>query len=784
MAERSRLRTRELAHRRGMTLVVVLGLLGALLGLSLPGSVAVASTAVSFSPDGVLVDLEPGASTTREVVVDAGTTLEGVRLEATPSLAGAVELPAIADGIFQAGTTVLQLGLRAPADAKEGTSIAGTVQVRAGARTLARPLRVQIRVVAEDPDSRFGAALLAPTQGDQVTGPVVLLGSAIGGRAPVSLDFLVDGEVVATAPTADADGLHRATWDSSTGTSGPRLLSVRASDARGAVVESDVTLVFVSNELVPGSVSAFVLSEDVALAELAGALAAAGLRPVAFDHRVPTRGGFHSWVLPLETAVAYYRSTFEAEHGGEPSVFAFTVHGEADASMLGDLEGLVIEQGTFDADDVLAFDPDPSDDAAIQRVPEDVDGLDTAAAPTTLPSTAAADMAETTDAEATDPVDPEAAAAPASVAAANVDAWWPDRGSISGDEGTRQVRNWLWPLRGPQRVEVETAVVEHRLTWDDHSTSSFEEKRAFEHNLRLYNDARRGIRPACNPLTERDFWVDRSWTSWDTSFPATARPYFDADKHPLLGVDASVSDGCDEADLTVGVLVPREITDDVEHVIRVETNRGTRDTSPFAVIPQNSGIYCGPFLNRWCVGLRPSQGEWQPAIGKSAGETLPGCFNWNWSGERYDHRECGQQDLPITFSEFPLRTEVTDQYLDWGVRFGGDDPIIVSDGANPTSPVLAGQPIYGGNIEMRFVRPGTTTPTTVSTVAFDIGFIDDPGAVIVSWYASDGTLLGSRGVMELGLPRFEIVGEGIHRVYVDITPQERAGAAIDNLDFD
>lgn len=149
--ERSTLHAVRLPHRRGMTLVVVLGLLGALLGLPLPGSVAVASTAVSFSPDGVLIDLEPGASTTREVIVEAGTTFEGVRLEATPSLARALELPAIADGTIPGGASVLQLGLRAPADAKEGTSIAGTVHVRAGARTLARPVRVQ------DPHRRRGS---------------------------------------------------------------------------------------------------------------------------------------------------------------------------------------------------------------------------------------------------------------------------------------------------------------------------------------------------------------------------------------------------------------------------------------------------------------------------------------------------------------------------------------------------------------------------------------------------------------------------------------------------
>ena len=45
-----------------------------------------------------------------------------------------------------------------------------------------------------------------------------------------------------------------------------------------------------------------------------------------------------------------------------------------------------------------------------------------------------------------------------------------------------------------------------------------------------------------------------------------------------------------------------------------------------------------------------------------------------------------------------------------------------------------------------------------------------------------GGLQVARLEMELGLPRFEIVGGGI-RVEVDVTPQERAGAAIDNLDF-
>ena len=47
---------------------------------------------------------------------------------------------------------------------------------------------------------------------------------------------------------------------------------------------------------------------------------------------------------------------------------------------------------------------------------------------------------------------------------------------------------------------------------------------------------------------------------------------------------------------------------------------------------------------------------------------------------------------PITFSEFATGTRITDQYIDKGIIFGGDSPFISPDGANPTSPVLAGSP--------------------------------------------------------------------------------------------
>lgn len=137
----------------------------------------------------------------------------------------------------------------------------------------------------------------------------------------------------------------------------------------------------------------------------------------------------------------------------------------------------------------------------------------------------------------------------------------------------------------------------------------------------------------------------------------------------------------------------------------------------------------------------------------------------------------------ITFSEFPSGTPITSQYRDRGVVFGGDDPYITGDGANPTSPVLSGTPVFQGAIRGTFVVPGSSMPATVSGFSLDVGYINNPGNVAVSYFASNGSPLGQTTADELGIARIAISRPGIAGFMVHAIGEEGYGFAVDNVDF-
>lgn len=140
----------------------------------------------------------------------------------------------------------------------------------------------------------------------------------------------------------------------------------------------------------------------------------------------------------------------------------------------------------------------------------------------------------------------------------------------------------------------------------------------------------------------------------------------------------------------------------------------------------------------------------------------------------------------ITFSEFPLFTSINAQYSAQGVIFtgSGNGPFIASDAANPTSPVLSGDPIFQGSIQANFVTPGDPArAATARNVSFDAGFFDQIGGTTVSWFDINGNLLGSQSNTKIGIERFTIPDDlGIFRIA--ITSEEAAGYAIDNVTFE
>lgn len=180
----------------------------------------------------------------------------------------------------------------------------------------------------------------------------------------------------------------------------------------------------------------------------------------------------------------------------------------------------------------------------------------------------------------------------------------------------------------------------------------------------------------------------------------------------------------------------------------------------------------------------------------------------------------------ITFSEFPLNT-VNPSYApaDYGgvpgdpnVTFGGyfqgqglsttpaqdcpgaaptacitgdptgplsldpDSPstFITNDGANPTSPVLSGSPIFNGPIAALF-------DTDLAGVGFDGGFFDAVGSTGITAFARDGSLLGTIGNSIIGIEFLGLVtSDGspqIAGVFLDLIGNEPAGFAIDNVRF-
>lgn len=137
----------------------------------------------------------------------------------------------------------------------------------------------------------------------------------------------------------------------------------------------------------------------------------------------------------------------------------------------------------------------------------------------------------------------------------------------------------------------------------------------------------------------------------------------------------------------------------------------------------------------------------------------------------------------ITFSEYPVDTQISTQYRDVGIFFGGSGPVIRTDEANPTSPVLSGTPTFEGDITGSFVEPGTDRPTVVQSFTFDAGYFDEFGSTRIEWFDPDGKKLGQRINSELGIERFTFEGGNIANWRIAIVENEPNGFAIDNVSF-
>lgn len=105
---------------------------------------------------------------------------------------------------------------------------------------------------------------------------------------------------------------------------------------------------------------------------------------------------------------------------------------------------------------------------------------------------------------------------------------------------------------------------------------------------------------------------------------------------------------------------------------------------------------------------------------------------------------------------------------------------VVGDGANPTSPVLSGIPIFNGPISVLFSTP-------VAAVGLDGGYFDAIGGTSITAYDGLGNVLGSIVNSSLGIEFFGLAtASGLNEIAgisFYITGNEPAGFAIDNLTF-
>ena len=144
----------------------------------------------------------------------------------------------------------------------------------------------------------------------------------------------------------------------------------------------------------------------------------------------------------------------------------------------------------------------------------------------------------------------------------------------------------------------------------------------------------------------------------------------------------------------------------------------------------------------------------------------------------------GGGDAPlITFSEYPVKTHITNQYAGLGIIFDGDDPFISGDQSNPTAPVLSGSPKFKGNIEGYFINPYNGASAMVDWFSLDAGFFDQIQSTRLEWFDINGDKLGEVCNSIIGIETFYIEDDDIASWRIGMINTDSAGYAIDNIDF-
>jgi hypothetical protein len=177
-------------------------------------------------------------------------------------------------------------------------------------------------------------------------------------------------------------------------------------------------------------------------------------------------------------------------------------------------------------------------------------------------------------------------------------------------------------------------------------------------------------------------------------------------------------------------------------------------------------LTCGLLAPSAALGGEPATSPSNKAVARS--EPSPRAFN-----------------TLITFSEFPVGTQISNQYANLGIIFGGDSPFIANDSSNPTSPVLSGTPQFFGAIEGSFVRTDNGKKTSLARFKMDAGYFDATGTVRITLYDRKGNVILTQKNTQLGIQTFDFknLPKRVQRFRIEVRGSEDAGFAIDNIAF-
>ena len=149
-----------------------------------------------------------------------------------------------------------------------------------------------------------------------------------------------------------------------------------------------------------------------------------------------------------------------------------------------------------------------------------------------------------------------------------------------------------------------------------------------------------------------------------------------------------------------------------------------------------------------------------------------------------DAGEAGRSvDSTLPLGTIPLGTDLSNQFEAEGILFSGQQPFITDDASSSVNPTISGTPIFNGTIEGSFVTPGTTDPSTVNEFSLSVGYIDNPGSVIVTVLGSQGQQLGVLTANQYGFDEIVSNFVGAASFIVSEVSFEDAGWEINSITF-